>query len=78
MAVPKTAPIGAPAEKVENAKDRARDGGKASAIMPSCDGVNEWVYDDKLILQMQEFGQLLRFPETRAGYQGSSHLQDSY
>ena len=34
-AVPNTAPIGAPAEKVANARDRARDGGNACARMPS-------------------------------------------
>jgi hypothetical protein len=33
--VPTTPPRGAPAEKVANAKDRARDGGKASARIPS-------------------------------------------
>jgi len=34
-AVPNTAPTGAPAEKVANARDRARDGGNACARMPS-------------------------------------------
>ena len=32
---PMTPPRGAPAEKVANANDRARDGGKASARIPS-------------------------------------------
>jgi len=34
-AVPKTAPTGAPAEKVANASDRLREGGKACANIPS-------------------------------------------
>jgi len=32
---PNTAPTGAPAEKVANARDRTRDGGNACARMPS-------------------------------------------
>ena len=40
-AVPNTAPTGAPAEKVANAKDRARDGGNACARMPSYIKSNE-------------------------------------
>ena len=32
---PNTAPTGAPAEKVANARDRARDGGNACARMPT-------------------------------------------
>ena len=49
-AVPNTAPTGAPAEKVANAKDRAREGGNARARMPSYIKSKETisVFDNKI------------------------------
>jgi hypothetical protein len=36
MITPRAAPVGAPAENVENAIDRIRDGGNACARIPIC------------------------------------------
>ena len=61
---PNTAPTGAPAEKVANARDRARDGGNACARMPSYIKSNEAsrFLDDNVLKETTH----------RSGYRGSS------